>query len=62
MDWASRQAVRKGEATSMTASIKALILMMSLCVSVTLAASEVDVEMQVNDLSSPIFINGILLR
>ncbi len=46
----------------MTASIKALILMMSLCVSVTLAASEVDVEMQVNDLSSPIFINGILLR
>ena len=48
--------------TPMTASIKALILMtslmMSLCASVTLAASEVDVEMKVNDLSSPIFING----
>ena len=42
----------------MTASIKALILIVSLCASVTLAASEVDIEMQVNDLSSPIFVSG----
>ena len=42
----------------MIASIKALGVIMSLCVSVTVAASEVDIEMQVNDMSSPIFING----